>query len=517
MATIENIKTLALQVKNETVENNNTAERVGNVLNEITDFIKDYTLQKSVNLFNKETAIEGYYTAYDTGLPVVNAEYATSDFIEVLASTSYMLSGHGAVNQVAWYDKNKKFISGTATAFPNISPDNAMYVKINTLFSNIDTAKFEEGTTATSYTDFVAAQTKNSDLTESAKLGITRYVSQNLPDQSILANKLNFVIQGKNRFDKSTITPGKYISPEGVIYNSALFSLSDYIPVLPGEELNISHQHYYSLFDQNLNWMSGGGINPTEYDQIIIPGAEEVWLRLTILNEHVDVLKVETDDNTAFEPFQIRIPALNAGLGIKWRGKKWASMGDSITASGSYQKKVIGYLGLDHTNCGISGTAVAGTGENAFHQDTRIEAIPEDANIVTILGGTNDYAQDVPLGLITDSSTGTFYGAYNTVIAKLLNQNPLYRIILMSTPYGEYDFGDGFVNAEGLTTKDYAEAVRLLAKRWGLPLIDIDGECGWNTLNMSDFLVDEFHPNALGYNRMSEVIVGKLQTLQILD
>jgi hypothetical protein len=151
---------------------------------------------------------------------------------------------------------------------------------------------------------------------------------------------------------------------------------------------------------------------------------------------------VELTEATDYEPYQIRIPELNAGLNNKWRGKKWAAMGDSITEYDEYQKKVVGYLGLEQTKCSVSGTAVAGSGANAFHQDVRVEAIPLDADLVTILGGTNDYAQSNPLGDITDSSVATFYGAYNTLIVKLLSRNPFYRITLMTTSYGEYDFGD---------------------------------------------------------------------------
>jgi hypothetical protein len=73
------------------------------------------------------------------------------------------------------------------------------------------------------------------------------------------------------------------------------------------------------------------------------------------------------------------------------------------------------------------------------------------------------------------------------------------------------------VNDEGLTTNDYADAVRLIAKKWGLPVIDIQAECGWNTINIGDYLVDEFHPNAIGFDRMSEVIVGRLISIQPLD
>jgi len=65
----------------------------------------------------------------------------------------------------------------------------------------------------------------------------------------------------------------------------------------------------------------------------------------------------------------------------------------------------------------------------------------------------------------------------------------------------------------GLFCDDYSEAVRLIAKKWGLPVIDFAQDSGWNSVNYSSYLADVVHPNVIGYRRMGEIAIGKLKSL----
>ena len=160
-------------------------------------------------------------------------------------------------------------------------------------------------------------------------------------------------------------------------------------------------------------------------------------------------------------------------------------------------------------------------------QDAAIEAMPTGADLILVLGGTNDWAGSVTLGSVDSSDTATFNGAYNVMCQKLTTRFPAARIVLLTTPYGELPGrltdGSGWtsasVNLQGLTTREYAEAVREMGKRWGMPVVDLS-RCGWNAVNLDDFMVDDggdLHPNAAGGARMAAIIRGVLRGLEPLE
>ena len=130
------------------------------------------------------------------------------------------------------------------------------------------------------------------------------------------------------------------------------------------------------------------------------------------------------------------------------------------------------------------------------------------------------------LGVAASTNTDEFYGALNQMAQLLTTRLPTCRIVWMTTPYGELParVTDGIwatstTNLQGLTTRDYAAAVRVASKRWGFPVIDLD-ECGWNEVNIATYMNADgslIHPNAAaGGPRISEVSIGRLRALQPL-
>ena len=128
-----------------------------NVLSVASDFLNDLMIEKNKNLypkltetknlFNKNTVTKDVYVNYSSG-EVINLIGATaSDYIEIEPNTEYVLSAN---NQNAFYDINKKFISGT-TNNPFTSPKNAKYIRVTTLTSKLDIQQLEKGSVSTSY------------------------------------------------------------------------------------------------------------------------------------------------------------------------------------------------------------------------------------------------------------------------------------------------------------------------------------------------------------------------------
>lgn len=130
---------------------------------------------------------------------------------------------------------------------------------------------------------------------------------------------------------------------------------------------------------------------------------------------------------------------------MKLKGKKVVFLGDSITAGSGASCVENGYVsvfgkisGADVRNYGIGGTRIARqkqpscepTHDLDFVQ--RVDDMDEDADIVAVFGGTNDYGHgDAPLGTFESRDVYTFYGAMHTLCQKLINKYPKAVIFLL--------------------------------------------------------------------------------------
>jgi len=225
-----------------------------------------------------------------------------------------------------------------------------------------------------------------------------------------------------------------------------------------------------------------------------------------------------------------RLAVLEAGSSSsssRWRGQAVASFGDSLVGQGRWQPIVVSEHGIVHTNCGIGGSKVAkpdaSTQAVSMCDQARIDAIPAGSVAVLFEGGTNDWAQSVPLGEFASTAETEFYGALHSTIGKLLTRFPQARIFCITSPYGEritvpVDWPNGWTNAIGLTVRAYAEAMRRVAEHYGLPVIEWSRECGWSHANVAQFLDNDgayFHPSvAAGAPLLGRIVNGRLWDIQ---
>ena len=130
-------------------------------------------------------------------------------------------------------------------------------------------------------------------------------------------------------------------------------------------------------------------------------------------------------------------------------------------------------------NFAVSGQTMAmpanpGSFTNAF-SNNKYTQIPSDVDFITIKLGINDNnhrqgggdGEDptgyIPIGDVTDTGTATFCGAYNTVLAYLIEHHPFAKIGILVTN-----------GCEGID--DYRTKTIAIAERWGLPWLDENGE-----------------------------------------
>ncbi len=216
---------------------------------------------------------------------------------------------------------------------------------------------------------------------------------------------------------------------------------------------------------------------------------------------------------------------------MELKNKKINFLGDSITFGALASCEENNYVNLlkkntglaEARNYGMCGTRYAvQLGENRTPRDEntdgysfceRFEQMDDDANIVVIFGGTNDYGHgDAPLGTFLDRSPETFYGAchylYSGLIKKYLGKTivivtPLHRCNEMSE-YGECEKkGAGIL-------KQYVDIIREVAEYYALPVLDLYAKSGLQPeveVIKNTYLPDGLHPNDLGH----QVIAKKLE------
>jgi len=206
----------------------------------------------------------------------------------------------------------------------------------------------------------------------------------------------------------------------------------------------------------------------------------------------------------------------------------YTPLGDSITALNKYQKYVQVRFGSSNLfTRGIGGTTIHNNGDIAWvdsdgaylnrppsdppagtegvdyfeisssmcTQD-RIDTIPLTTRLFTVMGGVNDFFQDVPLGTINDAASdeenNTFYSAAKSMFDKLLVRIPNSAIFVINTPYC---FNELTVpNTNGNYLEEYRQALREVAATYGFPIIETNN-VGVNDSNWEDYSVDIVHPN----------------------
>ena len=231
-----------------------------------------------------------------------------------------------------------------------------------------------------------------------------------------------------------------------------------------------------------------------------------------------------------------------------WNNKKCAFIGDSITYGvgttktyHQYMKDLLGIVPLKYAENGAQVSTMLTFAHKLYNENP-------DANAIFILGGTNDFNANIPLGdfyiesdeivnvngqMVTrkmktlSSDTSTFKGRLNNLVSYLKANYPDSQIVLMTPLHRGYaKFGDknvqppeNYANRFGVYIDDYVECIKQAGKIWSCPVIDLFNDSGLYPLNESYYKyfsnseTDRLHPNALGHQRIAKTIIGKLNSI----
>lgn len=223
-------------------------------------------------------------------------------------------------------------------------------------------------------------------------------------------------------------------------------------------------------------------------------------------------------------------------------GKVIAGLGDSITFGyiprnypgypgqlNSYLPKIAEKFGALYENYGISGTSLStGSSQPANNFMSRYASMRDDADLIIVMGGTNDVRTSVPLGSFGDQTTGTFYGDLYLLCEGLLNK---YRYN-QGTTTGK-DKKIVFMTAIRLgTTLDvnlplFNAATIETCKYFNIPVFDAYNESGltpelFKTLQGTEpgytgiynpYVTDGTHPTEEGNDIFADAVHGFISTL----
>jgi lysophospholipase L1-like esterase len=215
----------------------------------------------------------------------------------------------------------------------------------------------------------------------------------------------------------------------------------------------------------------------------------------------------------AFETYNVQEPiatkaaadaataAIEAG-GTPWLGKGFAFRGDSI-AQGYLSDVRWGDLTCDALGAVLLWTHAVGgmkMGDVVYAMSSERLA---DVDLLLIELGTNDYANDVPIGSVGDiPGSGTFCGdvAYN--ISQAYTAKPGVTLGFITPFYRSFTTGP---NGVGKTLLDYVDAIKAVCASQGVPVLDLFRNGQINAYNHEVYLADGLHANTAGHHLISRM------------
>ncbi len=454
----------------------------------------------SRNLFDLSKAPTGFAIRNDGVNFAVGGTFRASDFMPVTPGGTFVcnndLYGTGTYG-CAFYDWKQTFISflgtgltaGTAIAVPA----NACWVRVT----------LNAGVLADAYAIF------DGSVVPSAIPGAQWADTLTNNSNSLVWTRERNTIS--NWFDKKNVVAGYALTTANGLQVAAQFSVSNYIPVVAGEQMTLSIATgagsgygicWYSLTKGYISGTAGTLAANTPYT---VP-ALAAYCRFCLLTSSLNDMVV-THGTTL--PTGYRDFGGSARSVRRWQSLGLGVMGDSITSGDGWRQVVSRYLQAPITlNSGTSGSSMG------YKIGAVTSGVFASVDLLIVALGTNDWGFNRPLGALNDAAspaaayanyagTGTFYGDVRGLIEAILTEKPTLRFGF-TTPLprtaAAFSGGSGSgitaLNGNGNTLRQFAQAIIDVCGQYAVPVLDLNLSSGLNTYNLSGFTNsnDGLHP-----------------------
>ena len=202
----------------------------------------------------------------------------------------------------------------------------------------------------------------------------------------------------------------------------------------------------------------------------------------------------------------------------RWFDKKANIIGDSIikgeNSDDSYKRMkndnvasiLMEEFGFKEVrNYGIGGCRMASHVTNQGGIVDRFNNMNNDADLIIVAGGTNDFGSNIELGSLSDLTDNTKFkpALYNT-LKGVQNKYPGKEIYYITPAHRKDSKPDNVANSVGLTLKDYVEAAYEICELLSVPVIDMWKELGFSPFNdtmKNTYMKDGLHPTIEGMRK----------------
>lgn len=258
------------------------------ILDGVVSASKVSFLRTGNNLFNNldPDIVMGYYISAYTGLTAINANYNATGYIKIVGGATYTMSYK---LQIAWYDINKVYISGSYTDDPGLTktaPSNAVYLRCSVALASWSTFMVNIGSSLLPFELFkyillgINNEPIETPLLDGActtvKLADGAVTTPKIADSNVTPQKVNFLQPGTNLFNPlaSDISTGYYVAyATGKLSANAGYNATGYIPVVAGQSYTMSFKHQMAWYNSAKVYISGSSSTDTNKTQVAPAGA----------------------------------------------------------------------------------------------------------------------------------------------------------------------------------------------------------------------------------------------------
>lgn len=342
--------------------------------------------------------------------------------------------------------------------------------------------------------------------------------------------------------DNLLFTLGSYITKDGTLKQSNAFGLSEEIILNKGDFVNI-HFTIYSLDENGISLLSkkeeDGSYTPIIIctqngpEQTITGSVLESGIYVLCKHYYQSLYTVTVTNSDRFKELVSNYVSVNGLKNIN----RWDILGDSFSQypnNGTYvaQENCWYRLIAARNNIPFNDSEqvhAQGGRTLAYHETAdrntiveRLDEIPEDTELITIMAGANDcYVYNIDIGEFEPSSIPstpqeciTFYKGLVYTFNTLLNKCPRANIIYIIEPRNK--------NSNPYVFDDYIKAIKTACAHYSIPYINLAEEC----VQLQPYIeskqkiyyvwasdgstLDGVHPGTEGHRVMSYFIESKM-------
>lgn len=507
------------------------------------------------NIFDVSTITDGRYfftNGNDNTTGGGTADHFVSDYIPVVAGREYVFSHKNMA--LRWTDANKTFISGSASAVSLVgqrvtAPDGAAYVRFSLVKAGLTPEEIQaqvyeyigEVWEYDTYKNLYSIVVTDAGYSKAiADLVKGKFVDGSLAPADLFADESILYKQMKgwdefhwNLVDADKLEEGTIDGTTGAdapTPNSFIHRRTPYMPVTPGETLF----WMWSIvcgYDANKNFVSkitqtsGVGVVPdgvyfiraTAYGNNVEPtiniyrhgyGQNELGYASEYPYSHGFPVFKDEDSKDGFKTY----------LGIHpWADKKFAIIGDSFTAPGTWcniMRENLKAASLwNHAVSGANFGDADGVPKTAYEQAQEMVTNGETPDAILVTLGTNDANNSRTIGDIVQSNSisdfdlTTYTGGMQACLNYLQNNFPNAIIYVGWTPMG--GLGNG-------TKAEYITRMQEVCLMYGVEYIETR-TCGVTTL--SDVYAECYengtnggHPTGVGQQKIGAYMTRLMQS-----